>query len=66
LAVIFKNQKYFRISDVCRLTGVSRTTLWRWTKAGILKDAAKRDRRGWRLFTAADIRKIESEAHRVE
>ena len=48
------------------MTGVSRSTLWRWTKAGILKDCAKRDRRGWRLFTAADINKIDDEAHKIK
>jgi DNA-binding transcriptional MerR regulator len=64
--VNYKDQEYYRISDVCRLTGVSRSTLWRWTKAGILQDMAKRDRRGWRLFTADDIKKIDEEAHRVE
>ena len=65
LPVKFKDQEYYRISDVCRLTGVSRSTLWRWTRAGILKDTAKRDRRGWRLFTAADVSEIYDEAHRV-
>jgi excisionase family DNA binding protein len=64
--VNYKDQEYYRISDVCRLTGVSRSTLWRWTKDGILPGAVKRDRRGWRLFTAYDIRKIDEEAHRVE
>lgn len=66
MLVKFKDQEYYRISDVCRMTGVSRSTLWRWTKAGVLPDTAKRDRRGWRLFTAADITKIDDEAHRVK
>jgi DNA-binding transcriptional MerR regulator len=61
----FKDQEYYRISDVCRMTGVSRSTLWRWTKAGILKDISKRDRRGWRLFTVADINIIDDEAHKI-
>jgi DNA-binding transcriptional MerR regulator len=66
LPIKFKDQEYYRISDVCRMTGVSRSTLWRWTKAGILTDAAKRDRRGWRLFTVSDIDRIDDEAHRVK
>jgi DNA-binding transcriptional MerR regulator len=66
LLVKFKDQEFYRISDVCRMTGVSRSTIWRWTKAGILDVEAKRDRRGWRLFTPADIRKIDDEAHKLE
>jgi DNA-binding transcriptional MerR regulator len=66
LPVILKEQEYYRISDVCQITGVSKSTLWRWTKTGILEITAKRDRRGWRLFTLADIKKIKDEAHRVE
>jgi predicted site-specific integrase-resolvase len=66
LPVKFKDQEFYLISDVCRMTGVSRSTLWRWTKSGILQDAAKRDRRGWRLFTAADVVKIDDEAHRIK
>jgi DNA-binding transcriptional MerR regulator len=66
LPVKYKDQEYYRISDVCRITGVSRCTLWRWTKTGILPDAVKRDRRGWRLFTAADIMIIDDEAHRIK
>jgi DNA-binding transcriptional MerR regulator len=62
----FKDQEYYRISDVCRMTGVSRSTLWRWTKAGILEDISKRDRRGWRLFTVADINRIDDEAHKIK
>jgi DNA-binding transcriptional MerR regulator len=66
LPVKFQGQVYYRISDVCRMAGVSRSSLWRWTKAGVLQDAARRDRRGWRLFTAAEIQKIASEAQRSE
>jgi DNA-binding transcriptional MerR regulator len=66
LPVKINNQKYYRISDVCRMTNVSRTTIWRWTKSGIFEDAVKRDRRGWRLFTVVDIKKIKAEARRVE
>ncbi len=65
MPVMFRDQEYYRVSEACRIAGISRSTLWRWTKAGILKDAAKRDRRGWRLFTAVDIQRIDDEAHKV-
>jgi excisionase family DNA binding protein len=66
LSVKIKGQKYYRTSEICELAGVSRSTLWRWIKAGIIEDSAKRDRRGWKLFTVADLRRIDEEAHRIE
>ncbi|MBI2852500.1 MAG: helix-turn-helix domain-containing protein [Chloroflexi bacterium] len=65
MPVIFGNQKYYRTKEVCEIAGVSRSTLWRWMKAGILKDSARKDRRGWRLFTEADVKIIQDEAQRV-
>jgi excisionase family DNA binding protein len=65
MSVVYKNQKYYRTAEVCEMVGVSRTTLWRWIKAGILEDLAKRDRRGWRLFTESDLKTIEDEVQRV-
>jgi len=65
VAVVYDKQKYYRTSEICKAVGVSRTTLWRWVKAGILVDSIKRDRRGWRLFTETDLRMIKEEAQRV-
>jgi excisionase family DNA binding protein len=65
MPVVFKNQKYYRTTELCKMIGISRSTLWRWIKAGILEDSAKRDRRGWRLFTEADLKTIEDEVQRV-
>lgn len=56
---------YYRTQEACLLTGISRATLFRWIKSGILGEFV-RDRRGWRLFTREDLKKIKSEASRVE
>ncbi len=40
--------------------GVSKTTLLRWFREGKTADVG-RDRNGWRVFTAADIRRIKKE-----
>ncbi len=45
-------------------TGIGRATLFRWLKAGVLKNSY-RDRRGWRLFTENDLNNIQAEANRV-
>jgi len=56
---------YYRTSEACQRAGISRATLFRWLKTGVLDDAMRRDRKGWRLFTQDDIDKILSEATRV-
>jgi excisionase family DNA binding protein len=56
---------YYRTAEACKLAGISRSTLLRWFKNGTLKDMTRRDRRGWRLFTQADVEKIRSEAEKA-
>jgi len=58
-------QTYYRTSESCKKTGISRATLFRWLKAGILEKSYK-DRRGWRIFTEEDLNKIRAEAKRIE
>jgi excisionase family DNA binding protein len=60
--VILRGQRYYRTTEVCRLVGISRSTLLRWLSNGAVDNAPRRDRRDWRLFTEADIKKIETEA----
>jgi DNA-binding transcriptional MerR regulator len=65
MSVTIKGQTYYRTSEVCKMAGIGRATLLRWMRTGVLKDASKRDRRGWRLFTRADIERIADEAQKV-
>ncbi|MCK4369035.1 MAG: helix-turn-helix domain-containing protein [Dehalococcoidales bacterium] len=65
MSVIINSQTYYRTTEACDMVGVSRSTLLRWLRQGILKDSSHRDRRGWRLFTQADIKRIEAEANRM-
>ncbi len=58
-------RKYYETMEVCREVGISRPTLFRWLKRGILSKI-HRDRRGWRLFTEEDLSKILAEASRIE
>ena len=58
-------QRYYETSEVCQKTSISRPTLFRWLKRGML-NRLHRDRRGWRLFTEDDLRKIQAEANKVE
>ena len=57
---------YYRTAEAIQIAGISRSTLLRWLDGGIIKDASCRDRRGWRLFTESDIKRIEDEASKVK
>jgi excisionase family DNA binding protein len=56
---------YYTTSEVCKETGISRPTLFRWLRQGVLKEIRK-DRRGWRLFTEDDLNMIKTETGRIE
>ncbi|MDH4067668.1 MAG: MerR family transcriptional regulator [Dehalococcoidia bacterium] len=56
---------YYETTEVCEKVGISRPTLFRWLKRGLLVKLHK-DRRGWRLFTEEDLDKIQAEARRIE
>ena len=56
---------YYRTCEACASAGISRATLFRWLKAGILKKTY-RDRRGWRIFTDEDLAMLQAEAKRIE
>ncbi len=66
MSVIISSQTYYRTTEACAMVGVSRSTLLRWLRSGILKDASHRDRRGWRLFTQADIKRIGAEVNKMK
>lgn len=65
MATVINGETYYRTSEVCKLVNISRSTLLRWTEAGIISDVKFRDRRNWRLFSAEDIKKMEEEAFRL-
>ena len=58
-------QTYYRTAEVCRMVGISRTTLFRWFKEGIFSEVEHRDRRGWRLFAENDLDRLKAEVNRV-
>ena len=66
MSVVIKGETYYRTREACGMTGIGRSTLLRWLKSGIIRDASHRDRRGWRLFTETDIQRIQEEAGKVK
>ena len=65
MSLDINGQLYYKTSEACKKTGISRSTLLRWLKVGILEKYHK-DRRGWRLFTEEDLNKIRAEARKIE
>lgn len=57
-------QTYYNTSEACKKTGISRATLFRWLKAGILSKYY-RNHRGWRLFTEDDLITVRTEANKI-
>jgi predicted site-specific integrase-resolvase len=66
MAVIIGGKTFYRTAEVCDKVGISRSTLLRWLGEGVVDDSPCRDRRGWRLFTEADIKMIAREANRFD
>jgi DNA-binding transcriptional MerR regulator len=66
MPIKIRGETYYKTSEAAQLAGISRSTLLRWLGGNIIKDTPRRDRRGWRLFTKADIERILEEAHKVE
>ena len=60
------SETYYRTTEVCQMVGISRSTLLRWLSSGIVKDVRHRDRRGWRVFTEVDIKRVENEANKIK
>ena len=65
MPIEINGQVYYKTLEACKKTGISRATLFRWLKIGILEKYHK-DRRGWRLFTEEDLNKIRAEASKIE
>ena len=65
MSVMVNGQTYYRTAEVCRMVGISKTTLFRWLKKGIFREVEHRDRRGWRLFTEDEVDRLKAEANRI-
>jgi predicted site-specific integrase-resolvase len=65
MPVIISNQTYYRTAEVCRIVGISRNTLFRWFKDGVICDVEYRDWRGWRLFPADQLEILRAKTNHV-
>lgn len=65
MPVVINSQTYYRTAEVCRLAGISKSTLFRCLKHGVLREAVRRDRKGWRLFSEDEVNKIKAEVNQI-
>ncbi len=56
---------YYQLTEACKMAGISRSTLLRWIDTGTIKDAGRKDRNGWRLYTEEEIEAIKKYAQRT-
>jgi predicted site-specific integrase-resolvase len=57
---------YYRTAEVCQIVGIGKSTLFRWIKQNIVKDAEYRDRKGWRLFAEDELLSLKSETSKIQ
>lgn len=50
-------KKLFKTNEVCELFDISRATLFRWEREGLIIRPS-RDWRNWRLYTAENVEQI--------
>lgn len=65
MPVAIEGHNYYRTAEVCLAAGIAKSTLFRWMREGIIKEAKYRDRKGWRLFTEDEINKLMAEVNRI-
>lgn len=53
---VFKN-KLYKTNEVCEIFDISRATLFRWEREGMIS-RPPRDWRNWRLYTAENVEQI--------
>ena len=65
MPIILNGQNYYRTTEVCRIVGISRNTLFRWLREGSITDVEYRDCRGWRLFTQDQVDTIKKKTLQI-
>ena len=65
MPIAINGQSFYRTAEICHMTGISRTTLFRWLKTGVINNP-QRDRRGWRIYNESDLSIINEEINRID
>ena len=60
-----QGQTFYKSSEACSMAGISKSTLHRWIKEGVVPEVKHKDRNGWRLFTQQEVDGTKTEATRI-
>jgi len=55
-------KKLYKTNEVCEMFDISRATLFRWEREGLIT-GPPRDWRNWRLYTADNVEQIRQVMH---
>ena len=53
----WSKKKFYKTNEVCEMFDISRATLFRWEREGLIT-GPPRDWRNWRLYTAENVEQI--------
>ncbi len=56
--IVIKGKRYYRVSEVCKILGIFKNTLYNWEKKGKIPKAYRDPMSRWRLYSEKDIEKI--------
>ena len=65
MPVTINSKTYYRTAEVCKIVGISRNTFFRWIREGVFEDVKNVDRRGWRLFSQEDLKRLRGEVNKT-
>jgi DNA-binding transcriptional MerR regulator len=65
MPIKINGETYYNTLEACEKTGISRATMFRWLKRGILQNNFK-NQSGWRIFTEEDINEIRAQTNIIQ
>ena len=66
IPVKINGRVYYRTAEICQMVGIGKSTLFRWIRQNVVKDAECRDRKGWRLFAEDELLSLKSETNKIQ
>ena len=63
--IIIGGKRYYRVSEVCKVLGIFKNTLYNWERKRKIPRAYRDPMSGWRLYLQEDIEKIKKISGRV-
>ncbi|UCB57550.1 MAG: MerR family transcriptional regulator [Candidatus Omnitrophota bacterium] len=56
--IIIGGKRYYRVSEVCKVLGIFKNTLYNWERLKKIPKAYRDPMSGWRLYSQKDVEKI--------